>query len=288
MQRIEVGLFVVATEVFLYGVYATLFGFYLHVLRKHGIMRNRFLTVATISLFLLCTAHCALLLATTEIASVNSATALYRDEVYISLTQAANAIYVTSNVIADAIFIFRCYAIWNFRWGIVLLPTTMTIIGASSGYFNVALIPTATGEAVFLFGVSISLSILTTFILMGLSAGRIWWLAGGARKLIGPKAVNKYTTISSMILESGALYCVGGIAFVIIAGYEANGLIQFNTTTSGAILGQLVGIAPTILVVRVGLGQSIDSADSFSTAPTHSTDQPTIYLHADYDKAELV
>ncbi|KAF8176385.1 hypothetical protein K438DRAFT_2022602 [Mycena galopus ATCC 62051] len=80
MQRMEVGLFVVMTEVFLYGVYATMFGFYLHVLRKHGVMRNRFLIVARISLFLLCTAHCALLLATTEIANLNSVTALSRDE----------------------------------------------------------------------------------------------------------------------------------------------------------------------------------------------------------------
>ncbi|KAJ7822531.1 hypothetical protein B0H14DRAFT_2828346 [Mycena olivaceomarginata] len=289
MQRMEVGLFVVVTEVFLYGVYATMFGFYLHVLRKHGVMRNRFLTAATISLFLLCTAHCALLLATTELANLNYDAG---DEVYVSLMQALNAIYVTSKCI------FRCYAIWNFRWGIVLLPTIMTIIGAGIGYFNVAAITSfSLALAAFFFTVSISLSVLTTFVLMGLSAGRIWWLAGGARKLVGRKAVDN--------LESGALYCVGGIAFVIIAAYEVSDRIQFNTTTSGAILAQLVGIAPTIIVVRVGLGQSIESTDSFGTpshagrarrqlqsavvpAAAHSTKQPTIYLHADYDKAEAV
>jgi hypothetical protein len=80
---------------------------------------------------------------------------------------------------------------------------------------------------------------------MAHSAGRIWWLAGGARKLIGPQVVNKYTTISAMMyislnvrasmidmlsrLESGALYCIGGIAFVIVATYEVSGRIQFNT-----------------------------------------------------------
>ncbi|KAJ7909971.1 hypothetical protein B0H13DRAFT_2661276 [Mycena leptocephala] len=142
MQRIEVGLFVVVAEVFLYGVYATMFGFYLHVLRKHGFMQYRFLTGATISLFLLCTAHCALLLATTEIANViNGSTELSRQslQIYVSLNRASNTIYVTSNAIADWIFIFRCYAIWNFRWRIVILPIIMTIIGVGFGYLNVVL-----------------------------------------------------------------------------------------------------------------------------------------------------
>jgi hypothetical protein len=65
------------------------------------------------------------------------------------------------------------------------------------------------------------------------------------------------------------------------------------------------GIAPTIIAVRVGLGQSIDSMDIVgANTPSHavrarrqlqsavvpaaapSTEQRTIYLHADYDKAE--
>ncbi|KAJ7909981.1 hypothetical protein B0H13DRAFT_1877167 [Mycena leptocephala] len=134
-------------------------------------------------------------------------------------------------------------------------------------------------------------------------AGRIWWLAAGARQLMGRKVVDKYRTVSAMILESGALYCVGGIAFVIISAYELSSVsasfhcLDTNTTTSGAMLRQLVGIAPTIIAVRVGLGQSFKSTDSFGAAtssharrqfqsalvpaPTHSNEQ-----HADYDKAE--
>ncbi|KAJ7719344.1 hypothetical protein DFH07DRAFT_314528 [Mycena maculata] len=49
----------------LYGIYAALFAFYLHVLRTRGISKNRFLTVATISLFVLCSTHFALLAAVT-------------------------------------------------------------------------------------------------------------------------------------------------------------------------------------------------------------------------------
>ncbi|KAJ7909972.1 hypothetical protein B0H13DRAFT_2489019 [Mycena leptocephala] len=136
---------------------------------------------------------------------------------------------------------------------------------------------------------------------MGLSAGRIWWLAAGARQLMGRKVVDRYSTVSAMILESGALYCVGGIAFVIISAYELSSVsasfrcIDTNTTTSGAILGQLVGIAPTIIAVRVGLGQSIESTDSFGAATSsHARRQlrsahvpAPARSHADYEKAEV-
>ncbi|KAJ7831551.1 hypothetical protein B0H13DRAFT_2371386 [Mycena leptocephala] len=196
-----------------------MFSFYLHVLRKNDVVKNRFLTIATISLFLLCTVYCALLLATTEIANI-----------------------------------FRCYAIWNFRWNIVILPIVMTIIGAAFGYLNVI---------VFL---------QTTAVFDPL-----------------------YATFS------------GGLPAFLFTFSISFGRLNTDTTTNGAILGQLVGIAPTIIVVRAGLGQSIESVDSFGAAtPSHavrarrqlqsagtpaaapSTEQPTIYLHADHDKAEAM
>jgi len=289
MQDIEVGLYVVVGEVLLYGAYLTMFGFYLHVLRKHGVMNNRFLTIATIALFLLCTAHCALQLAITKVANTIAASPklpLQAVQLSVALNRASNTIYVTSNIIADAIFIFRCYAIWNFRWRIVILPVFLTIMTAAAGYINVGVSlqeaaafsfdPTIAifsgGFAAFLFLISVSLSVITTLILMGLSAGRIWWLASGsgARRLVGQQVVDKYTTISAMMLESGALYCAGSIAFVIVSGYELSGMLDTNITTSGAILGQLVGIAPTIIAVRVGLGKRVESA--------------TIYVPADSDK----
>ncbi|KAJ7732924.1 hypothetical protein DFH07DRAFT_968198 [Mycena maculata] len=177
----------------------------------------------------------------------------------LSLNQAAKAVYVTSNIMADAIFIFRCYAVWNSRIRIVLLPIILTIALAVFGYTD------AVSQSFFFYDnytasltldAAIATSVFTTFVLMGLSAGRIWWLARSARQVMGRKITGKYYTICAMILESGALYCVGGIAYVIVAEI-------YPATTSGAVLGQLVGIAPTIIAVRVGLGQSVESVNSF-------------------------
>ncbi|KAJ7763709.1 hypothetical protein B0H16DRAFT_454906 [Mycena metata] len=248
---------ILTAEVFLYGAYVVMFGLYLKVLRSGGIAKNRGLTVATILLFILCTAHCALQISTStlynqaESRSIGNSEALFDQTFkdYSSVVIATNAVYVTSNIIADTIFILRCYAIWNFQLKIVFVPVLLT--------FAVADLVVA--EFSFkLLKISILLSICTTVILMVLTAGRIWWIAQTARTLLGRTAISKYHTACAMILESGAIYCVSAIAFATI-GFT---LDQVYWTT-GAILGQVVGIAPTIIAVRVGLGHSVSSVESF-------------------------
>ncbi|KAJ7687053.1 hypothetical protein B0H17DRAFT_1136558 [Mycena rosella] len=144
---------------------------------------------------------------------------------------------------------------------------------------------------------------------MALTVGRIWWLARQARKILGRNVADRYYTVCAMILESGALYLMGGIAFLVVAFQLFNfkfseeiKLILDQLITGGAILAQLVAIAPTIIAVRVGLGYSVDSVDSFiaparrtrplpqciQTIPdTESSDQ-VLYIHADGVKLEVV
>ncbi|KAJ7463970.1 hypothetical protein FB451DRAFT_1264343 [Mycena latifolia] len=269
---IETGLYVIAAEIFLYGIYLALFGFYIHVLHSRGMPNHRWLTVATILLFILCTVHCALQLASTTLDNRAMIKASSPDllsgkvntaRVYVN--RAANGVYVTSNVVADSIFILRCYAIWNFRRTIIIVPTLLTFAVAGLGYFNVFnslgnpenWIP-AFRVGTFLFDESVGVSVITTFILMGLTAGRIWWIVRVAHPIIGRKTTSRYYGVCAMILESGSLYCAGGIAFVIIS--ISTGTVY---TTTGAVMGQLVGIAPTMIAVRVGLGRSIDNVESF-------------------------
>ncbi|KAJ7917418.1 hypothetical protein B0H13DRAFT_1870291 [Mycena leptocephala] len=174
------------------GAYAVMFGFYIHVLHTRGIPKTRFLPVATISLFILCTAHLALLLASTTIFDQTNETSAVGagDPSYLvfQLNFATTVIYVTNNIIADSIFIFRCYAIWNFDPKIIFLP------------------------------------ILLTFVVV---AGRIWWLACKGRDVLGQKITTRYNTACVMMsvlpvthvssLESGVLYCVGGIVYIILS-----------------------------------------------------------------------
>ncbi|KAJ7192784.1 hypothetical protein GGX14DRAFT_479534 [Mycena pura] len=89
---------------------------------------------------------------------------------------------------------------------------------------------------------------------MGLTVGRIWMLARTARRVLGAELTGTYHTVCAMILESGALYLCGGIVFVVFA---------FAPQAEGVVLAQLVGIAPTVIAVRVALGHSVENVDSF-------------------------
>ncbi|KAJ7805485.1 hypothetical protein B0H13DRAFT_2387712 [Mycena leptocephala] len=240
------------------GAYFVMIAFYLHVLRTRRTIKLGFLATATITLFILCTIHCALVLATTILATRRQIRQGPQVPSYTTLIVATEAVYVTANVVADAIFIFRCYAIWNFRLKVVLLPIFLTLAVAVFGYFSAF---NHLGLWL-LFLISIATSVFTTFVLTALSVGRIWWLAWTARQAMGEKAGSRYHTVCAMILESGALYFTGGLAFVIVAF-----LGDPEASLTGAVLGQLVGIAPTIIAVRVGLGCSVESIESFIPSP---------------------
>ncbi|KAJ7692533.1 hypothetical protein B0H17DRAFT_1330720 [Mycena rosella] len=313
IENVEVAWAIAATEVFLYGTYSVMFALYLHILRTRGMANLRFLTAATIVLFILSTAHCALQLATTifgdrllpalrgQDGDTQSYAYANEDKLCVSLDLATNGVAV-----ADTILIYRCYAIWNYRRNIVILPILLTLVGAGFGCANriisVTIVPSVSG----LFIVSLATSLLTTVILMGLtgssipqssrlqiklsSVGRIWWLARAARMVLGPNIARKYHTVCAMILESGALYCIAGVGFVMVGL-----LVDIDVIVSGAVVAQVVGIAPTIIAVRVALGYSVENVDSFIVAqarprpppilkatisPPDSQDTGTLYIYS--------
>ncbi|KAF8180456.1 hypothetical protein K438DRAFT_1976645 [Mycena galopus ATCC 62051] len=302
-----------AVETFLYGAYLILIAFYVNVLRIRGLGQNRLLASATMVLFVLCTAHCALVVAVVavnsnvsigimgEMLGDTSSEALQLEPTEDGLSLAANVVYVTANVLADAIFIFRCYAIWNFRLKIILFPILLTFCVAALGYYNAVYFWLELGDAIVyrhLFDVSIGVSFFTTFILMGLTVGRIWWLARSARQVIGDKIASTYHTICAMLLESGALYLCGGLAFLSITCFAPHNIAGY-----GVGLGQLVGIAPTIIAVRVGRGQSVENVNSFivpkphlqspshhkaATAPVNSVEEEILYICPESVKLEAV
>ncbi|KAJ7142739.1 hypothetical protein C8R44DRAFT_974323 [Mycena epipterygia] len=297
---------IAAAEVFFYGSYLVMFGFYLHVLRTHGIAQHRFLAASTISLFILGTAHCALQLAATifHVRLLMETTGANTNfEVYLSLTEAASGIYVRSTVIADSIIIFRCYAIWGCRRKIVIFPIILTLAVAGLGYSNIKinLETNFAGGGILLFIASIATSLLTTLVLTGLTANLVRILA-----------------LTSSSLESGALYCIGGIGFLAMGSNKIADIILSRAASpnfissravppdfifSGAVLAQLVGIAPTIIAVRVGLGYSVENVGTFTAAAprtrpppqvipgtpsVESLDDQVLYIHAEGRKVEGV
>ncbi|KAJ6491159.1 hypothetical protein C8R45DRAFT_928984 [Mycena sanguinolenta] len=229
---------------------------YVHVLRKRGIGQKCFLAFATIALFALCTAHCVLVLAASatmtskELGLIRGGISeeLVLVQTLSGLSVAANVIYVTAKCI------YRCYAIWDSQIKIILFPILLKLSIAGIGYFS-----------------AVSLASDTSF--SGFVVGRIWVLACTARQVFGAQMANTYHTSFLPVaetwdfsLESGALYLCGGIAFISLG---VGGPFTYDVTFSDIVLVQLVGIAPTIIAVRVALGQSIKNMDSFCVLRSH-------------------
>ncbi|KAJ7191186.1 hypothetical protein GGX14DRAFT_601067 [Mycena pura] len=216
------------------GAYFIMMAFYIQIIWKRGLARNRLLASVTISLFIMCTAHCIFILA---VAAIEGSPGLWvgghssdRARARLAflsadLLVAANIVYVTASGGAG----------YSTSVLFVLEDGPNTVLSNTSG-------------PVFLFFVTIGVSLLTTFILMALTVGRIWMLARTAQKVLGAELTGTYHTVCAMILESGSLYLCGGIVY-IFAGLKLTGFTP--------------GIAPTIIAVRVALGQSVDDVNSF-------------------------
>ncbi|KAJ7817371.1 hypothetical protein B0H14DRAFT_2602086 [Mycena olivaceomarginata] len=78
--------------------YFVMFAFYLHLLRTRRLAKHRFLNIATIALFILCTIHCALVLAATILGTRLEMGAVFGSErSFTNVTLAAEAVYITTN-----------------------------------------------------------------------------------------------------------------------------------------------------------------------------------------------
>ncbi|KAF7292523.1 hypothetical protein MKEN_01476700 [Mycena kentingensis (nom. inval.)] len=267
---LSLSLYCAAIEWFLYGINLVLFFFCIYTLRRsraRALPHRCGLTLAVSSIFLFCTLHWILqLVSAGKLIAVRLAEAKHGDtHTHLAKNAEWNRInitmgvfYVTSIIVADGIFVFRCYEIWGRRKRVVVVPITTAVASAALGYASV-IICGLRSLAQFLFinwifPLAVVFSMLTNTMLMALTAGRIWWIARGAAMIMGPTVDRQYRTVVAMILESGALYVTPALLYLILYAAE-----RASTQIIFATLAQIVGIAPTIIVVRVGLGSSITS-----------------------------
>ncbi|KAJ7310024.1 hypothetical protein DFH08DRAFT_484450 [Mycena albidolilacea] len=260
----ELFLYCVAAEWFLYGIYVVLFCFCVKTLRRCRVRHRRALFIAISVIFLFCTLHWILQLVNAgelltvleeraqekaHVQRLKKVTTKELMEKWNQINIVMGALYVTSNLIADGIFIYRCYCIWGFRMRIIVVPIVLLVATGCLGYASViACGLEGFSEFLFInwfFPLAVVFSVLTNLLLMALTAGRIWWIARGARAVMGPTVVKQYRTVIAMILESGALYCTPGLLYLIFFAIRPS-----STQVIFAALAQVVGIAPTIIVVR--------------------------------------
>jgi len=96
------------------------------------------------------------------------------------------------------------------------------------------------------------LALLTNFVLLSLTAGRIWRKGRQATVVLGAEAGGRYKHTLEIICESSLLY------FLVVLVYLISSVVQpispFTGLTWGA-LAQVVNIVPMMIFVRVGMAR---------------------------------
>ncbi|KAJ6557651.1 hypothetical protein B0H19DRAFT_1148279 [Mycena capillaripes] len=172
-----------------------------------------------------------------------------------------------ANAIADAIIIYRCYVIWGFSWRAVtflIAAWVLTIVGGVVG-----LLPLSGTSERAAMAVVIGTVFFTNVLGSGLAAGRIWWISRRATNYLGRRSRNRYVDLTAILLESGLIYPTVFTITVIV-------FLIPQTPTSSVLIClapcyHLVGIAPTLIIVRVGLGVSTDDVEKCVTISRGST-----------------
>ncbi|KAF9070141.1 hypothetical protein BDP27DRAFT_1324367 [Rhodocollybia butyracea] len=178
-------------------------------------------------------------------------------------------IYIFSDVIADALLIYRCYIIWNRDRRVVFLPVLGFVANIVMGILAI----TFNANFVLEFWI---LTFVENIALSSLTAGKIWYINNEAGEVLGSSVKTRYNMIAAIILESGIVYSAMVLATSITSMAPVHNLIYASCLL--ASLTQIVGIAPSLIVIRVALG--VDTHDVVSSiaimasshTATHSND----------------
>lgn len=252
-------------EMFLFGLYVALFGTCMHILLRNRRSLQKLILVGIVTMFLLAAADVVwgILNMHFFILPKQNAGLETRDddddddddgpEIPAKVLQYKFLLYITSNIVADLLLIYRCHCLWNNNKRIIILPCLLLLGGSVCGYLFVGLsddaYPFRALLSVFLFS-----TLALNWVVTSLMAGRIWWIARQTQGLVGPKLTKKYRTAMAIFIESGLIYSIYVILDVVLhALLLDSGLVQ------------IVGLVPTLIIVQTGLSSTQSNAQATTT-----------------------
>ncbi|KAJ7509076.1 hypothetical protein B0H11DRAFT_1963763 [Mycena galericulata] len=292
--------------VLLYGIFVVLFLIAMHLLHhRRTAPGRRPLVVLTVAMALLATTQFSLHLVSASLAlrllqttiqngpRAPSAPLSQTEHLYWVLVLTQDIVLVTNTVLTDGLFVYRCYLVWGRPRKIFLvLPILVMLATLATGYVTSYdedyINGPYNGPYHFDPRIVFTLNLVTNFTLMSLTAGRIWWATRAQRVVLGHGFTPMYHAAIAIILESGAIYCCGVIFQVIGLTLQDSYSISTPVYLSHGTIGQLVNIAPTLIVVRVGMGHAgpTESATSISRVPVRLP-QPLRFARAERSDGDM-
>ncbi|KAJ3912780.1 hypothetical protein F5877DRAFT_72110 [Lentinula edodes] len=262
-------------ELLLYGAFTVLFGIYLYLqARHHG--RHRFYQISLTFLYLSATASVILdTIAGREIMLYvldkldpfdnDSSSSGYYYHSQTNLRTAGMALYVTANFVADTLLVgierliplYRCYVIWGSRKLVIAGPATVsflnTVAAAVATYYQrhdnltVNILSSNPSRTESIDSIDIGflvINLVTNLLLTSLIAGRLRWT-----NMLTDRTLKGFSQSNEPhfngILET----------FIVLKVYTITSDLDFLP-----ILIQILGIATTLIMVRVDLGISVELA----------------------------
>ncbi|ESK89990.1 hypothetical protein Moror_7942 [Moniliophthora roreri MCA 2997] len=278
--------------VFTYGFYTLLFIASLYVLdiNPRGKQQKIFHIVSSTLLFLLVTGQVLCHLVSEGVALhsawvvVLSLGSTLDSSLSGKFQEAAFWFFTLINTLAEIILIHRTWVVWGFSKRIIIIPILFTLANLATGIVGHMLTQlrstqkTAEGlsetQSILFSGVFMGVNVLTNLVLTGLLAGRIWYIRHTNSKLLGRVYTKRYSALISIILESGALYPLFLIANIVLTFGVFPVKDRLRIAHAAAIisnsLGLVAAIAPTLIVVRAGLGISIEQTAVISSSSPSS------------------
>ncbi|KAL0579591.1 hypothetical protein V5O48_002429 [Marasmius crinis-equi] len=243
---------------------------------------NKPFLVAAIVIYTLCTAHMITDFARAIVAFINYADRpggprAFYDQLWVWSCILRVAIFSTNSLVVDALLIYRLYVVWGHNVKLIIGPIMIWIGSAACeyrtvwGFSDISVGQDTYAEQVYSWAIisfgSSGIELGSCFIV----AGRIWWLRRKMSRTLGVRHGLKYSRAMAVFLESAAMYVVCLLIIVLMYATKSNGVyIVFDSTA------QIMGIAPTLIIVRVGLGLSSHERNVVTTTTTptgasHST-----------------
>jgi hypothetical protein len=274
-------------EALLYGVYCVLFITSVIILIKRYRVSNRVIWVANCLLFTTATAHFALMFNHFYIALENAPFSDFGNET--PALMGANLMISVVDVIGDLLLLYRCWLVWEKKFYVIVLPL-LTALGGFGCILPIPSLllsidptsPIPPAEIVPLTIAGYALPLCTNIMVTGLIASRLWHISRvSVIDKNGKPAIVKISAGGRpmmLIIESGALYMVTQLIFVILVATRnpAEAVLSLAGT-------QIYGIASTLIIIRVGLGISSDQTMSSTTMTQvefRSQRQDTIGTHS--------
>jgi len=260
-------------ECSVFGIFTTLFVTAIWVLvNKPSTGRTSYLLVLTVCLmYLLAITNLTIDIyrAMHAFSSVHHGSILGHGKLNKPTEIAKTAVFSVQAVLADGLFVWRCYIVWNKNWFIIGLPIIMILgeMASAAGLcwafwnaqtrhvaFESALAPWITA--------TFSMTLATNVVCTGLIVYRIW----RSQRQVEPACKNStFLPVMVMIIESGAIYSAALISVVVT--YSAGHSAQYVLLD---FLPSLIGVVFTLIVVRVGLGIGSNGSASSQSQKDHT------------------